>query len=61
MFLHVKNIDKLPDLQKDSSIDHIIIIDHKGKLAKNPPFPDDYELIRLNMQPKNNKKGNENK
>ena len=61
MFLHVKNIDKLPDLQKDKDINHIIVIDHKGTLAKNPLSTDDYEVIRLNMTPKNNKKGNENK
>lgn len=36
-------------------------MDHKGELTKNQPFPNDYEIIRLNMTPKNNKKGNENK
>ena len=61
MFLNTKDVNKLPKLLKDESIDHIIIMDHKCELAKNPPFPDGYEIIRLNMQPKNNKKGNENK
>ena len=61
MFLHIQDIDKLPKLQKDKSIDHIIIIDHKGELAKNPPSPDDYEIIRLNMTTKNNKKDIKNK
>lgn len=61
MFLHIKNIDKLPDLQKDKDINHIIVIDHKGTLAKNPLSPNDYEVIRLNMTPKNDKKGNKNK
>ena len=61
MFLHINDTDKLPKLLKDKSIDHIIIIDHKRELAKNPPFPDDYEIIQLNMTPKNNKEGNKNK
>lgn len=61
MFLHIQDIDKLPKLQKDKSIDHIIIIDHKGELAKNPQSPDDYEIIRLNMTTKNNKKDIKNK
>lgn len=61
MFLHIQDIDKLPKLQKDKSIDHIIIIDHKGELAKNPPSPDDYDIIRLNMTTKNNKKDIKNK
>ena len=61
MFLHIKDIDKLPKLQKDKNVDHIIIMDRKGKLNKNPPSPDDYEFIRLNMTNKNNKKGNKNK
>lgn len=61
MFLNVKDINKLPKLLKDKNIDHIIIMDHKGKLAKHPPIPDDYEVIQLNMTPKNNKKGNETK
>ena len=52
MFLHIKDIDKLPKIQKNKSIDHIIIIDHKGELAKNPPSPNDYEIIRLNRQTK---------
>jgi hypothetical protein len=52
MFLHIKDINKLPGLQKDKNIDHIIIMDHKGTLAKNPPFPNDYEIIRLNMTDK---------
>lgn len=60
MFLHIKDIDKLPKLLNDKSTDHIIIIDPTGKLAKNPPVPDDYEIIRLNMTPENNKKGNKN-
>lgn len=61
MFLHIKDIDKLPKLQKDKSVDHIIIVDHKGKLNKNLPSPDDYDVIKLNMANKNNKKGNKNK
>lgn len=61
MFLHIQDIDKLPKLQKDKSIDHIIIIDHKGELTKNPQSPDDYEIIRLNMTTKNNKKDIKNK
>lgn len=61
MFLNTKDINKLPKLLNDKSIDHVIIMDHKGELAKNPPFPDGYEIIKLNMTPKNNKKGNENK
>lgn len=61
MFLHIKDIDKLPKLQKDKSVDHIIIVDHKGKLNKNPPSPNDYEIIKLNSQTKNNKKGDKNK
>lgn len=61
MFIHIKDIDKLTKLQKSKSIDHIIIIDHKGELAKNPPFPEGYEIIKLNSQTKNNKKGNKNK
>ena len=52
MFLHIKDIDKLPKLQKDKSVDHIIIIDHKGELDKNPPSPDDYETLKLNMADK---------
>ena len=52
MFIHIKDIDKLPKLQKHKSIDHIIIIDHKGELAKNPPSPNDYEIIKLNRQTK---------
>lgn len=52
MFIHIKDIDKLPKLQKDKSIDHIIILDHKGALAKNPPSPNDYEIIKLNRQTK---------
>ena len=51
MFLHIKNIDKLQELQKDKNINHIIM-DHKGELAKNPPSPNDYEIIRLNMTDK---------
>lgn len=61
MFIHIKDIDKLPKLQKNKNINHIIIIDHKGKLAKNPPYPDNYEFIKLNRQTKNNKKGNKKK
>lgn len=61
MFIHIKDIDKLPKLQKHKSIDHLIIIDHKGELAKNPPSPNDYEIIKLNSQTKNNKKGNKKK
>ena len=61
MFLNTKDINKLPKLLNDKSIDPIIIMDHKGTLAKNPPLPDDYEIIQLNMTPKNNKKGNKNK
>lgn len=61
MFLHIKDIDKLPKLQKDKNVDHIIIMDLKGKLAKNPPFPKDHEIIKLNSQTKNNKKGDKNK
>lgn len=70
MFLNTKDINKLPKLLNDKSIDHIIIMDHKGELAKNQLIPDDYDVIRLNMQPKNNKlnmqpknnkKGNKNK
>lgn len=61
MFLHIKDIYKLPKLQKNKSVDHIIIVDHKGELNKNPPSPDDYKFIRLNMANKNNKKGNKNK
>lgn len=61
MFIHIKDIDKLTKLQKSKSIDHIIIIDHKSELAKNPPFPEDYEIIKLNSQTKNNKKGDKNK
>lgn len=61
MFLNIKDVDKLPILLKDKSIDHIIIMDRKRELAKNPPFPDDYEIIQLNMTLKNNKKGNKNK
>ena len=61
MFLNIKDVDKLPILLKDKSIDHIIIMDHKRELAKNPLFPDDYEIIQLNMTLKNNKKGNKNK
>ena len=61
MFIHIKDIDKLPKLHKDKSVDHIIIIDHKGELAKNPPSPDNYEFIKLNRQTKNNKKGNKKK
>lgn len=52
MFIHIKDIDKLTKLQKNKSIDHIIIIDHKGELAKNPPSPNDYEIIKLNRQTK---------
>lgn len=36
-------------------------MDLKGKLAKNPPFPEDHEIIKLNSQTKNNKKGDKNK
>ena len=36
-------------------------MDLKGKLAKNPPFPEDHEIIKLNNQTKNNKKGDKNK
>lgn len=61
MFLNTKDINKLPKLLNDKNIDHIIIMDHKGELAKNPPFPDSYKIIKLNMTPKNNEKGNENK
>lgn len=61
MFIHIKDIDKLPTLQKDKNVNHIIIMDLKGKLAKNPPFPEDYEIIKLNRQTKNNKKGDKNK
>lgn len=61
MFLHIKDIDKLPKLQKDKSVNHIIIVDHKGKLDKNPPSPDDYEFIRLNMANKNNNELIQNK
>lgn len=61
MFLHIKDIDKLPKLQKDKNVNHIIIMDLKGKLAKNPPFPEDHEIIKLNSQTKNNKKGDKNK
>ena len=61
MFLHIKDIDKLTKLQKNKSIDHIIIIDRKGELAKNPPSPNDYEIIKLNRKTKNNKKGNKKK
>ena len=61
MFLHIKDIDKLPKLQKDKTIDHIIIMDRKGELGKNPPSPNNYEVIKLNMTTKNNKKGIENK
>lgn len=61
MFLHINDTAKLPKLLKNKNIDHIILIDHKGELAKNPPFPNDYEVIKLNMKPKNNKKGNEDK
>ena len=61
MFLNTQDINKLPKLLNDKSIDHVIIMDHKGELTKNQPFPNDYEVIRLKMQPKNNKKGNENK
>lgn len=61
MFLNTKDINKLPKLLNDKSIDHVIIMDRKGELAKNPPFPDNYKIIKLNMTPKNNKKGNENK
>ena len=52
MFLNTKDINKLPKLLNDKSIDHIIIMDHKGELTKNQPFPNDYEVIRLNMTPK---------
>lgn len=52
MFLHIKDIDKLPKLQKDKNIDHIIIMDHKGELDKNPPSLDDYETLKLNMADK---------
>lgn len=52
MFLHINDTDKLPKLLKDKNTDHIILIDHKGELAKNPPYPDDYEIIRLNMTDK---------
>ena len=61
MFLNTQDINKLPKLLNDKSIDHVIIMDNKGELTKNQPFPNDYEVIRLNIQPKNNKKGNENK
>lgn len=52
MFLHIKDIDKLQELQKDKNINHTIIMDHKGELAKNPPSPNDYEIIKLNMTTK---------
>lgn len=61
MFLNTQDINKLPKLLNDKSIDHIIIMDHKGELTKNEPSPNDYEIIRLNMTPTNNKKGNETK
>lgn len=61
MFFNTKDINKLPKLLNDKSIDHIIIIDRKGELAKNPPSPNDYEIIKLNMTPTNNKKGTETK
>lgn len=50
MFIHIKDIDKLPKFQKNKNINHIIIMDLKGKLAKNPPFPEDHEIIKLNRQ-----------
>lgn len=59
--MHIKDIDKLPKFQKNKNINHIIIMDLKGKLAKNPPFPEDHEIIKLNSQTKNNKKGDKNK
>jgi hypothetical protein len=52
MFLNTQDINKLPKLLNDKSINHIIIMDHKGEFAKNPPFPDGYEIIKLNMTPK---------
>lgn len=61
MFLNTQDINKLPKLLNDKNIDHVIIIDHKGELAKNPPSPNDYEIIKLNITPTNNKKGTENK
>lgn len=61
MFLNTQDINKLTKLLNDKSIDHVIIMDHKGELTKNQPSPNDYEIIRLNMTPTNNKKGNKNK
>lgn len=61
MFLNTQDINKLPKLLNDKSIDHVIIMDHKGELTKNQPSHNDYEIIKLNMTPTNNKKGTETK